>query len=49
MKCKRGRRRIHTGLQDISKAYDNVWREGLWHKMRQCGVEEKLVRVCKGL
>ena len=25
---------------DISKAYDNVWREGLWHTLRQYGVEE---------
>ena len=26
-----------------------MWREGLWHKMRQYGVEEKFARVCKGL
>ena len=26
-----------------------MWRVGLWHKMRQYGVEEKFVRVCFGL
>ena len=26
-----------------------MWRNGLWHKMRQYGVEEKFVRACKGL
>ena len=25
----------------------SVWRDGLWHKMRQYGVEDKFVRVCK--
>ena len=34
---------------DVSKAYDTVWREGLWRKMQQYGVEEKFVRICKGL
>ena len=24
-------------------------REGLWCKMRHCGVEEKFVKVCEGL
>ena len=27
----------------------SVWREDLWHKIRQYGVEEKFVRVCEGL
>ena len=26
-----------------------MWREGLWHRIRQYGVEDKFVRVCKGL
>ncbi len=34
---------------DICKTYDNAWREGLWLKMRQCGVQEKFVRPCEGL
>ena len=34
---------------DVSKAYDSVWREGLWCKMRHCGVEKKFVKVCEGL
>ena len=34
---------------DVSKAYDTVWREGLWKKMRMYGVEEKFIRVCRCL
>ena len=34
---------------DVGKAYDSVWWEGLWCKMRHYGVEEKLVKVCEGL
>ena len=30
----------YLAFLDISKAYDSLWREGLWHKMRQYGVEE---------
>ena len=26
-----------------------MWREGLWHKIRQYEVEEKFVRICEGL
>ncbi len=34
---------------DISMAYDTVWREGLWYKMRQYEVEEKFVYICREL
>ena len=34
---------------DVSKAYNTVWREGLWKKMRMYGVEEKFIRVCRCL
>ena len=33
---------------DVSKAYDSLWSEGLWCKMRHYGVEEKFV-VYEGL
>ena len=46
---KRAKKNSYLASLDISKAYDSVWREELWHKMRQYGVEEKLVRVCEGL
>ena len=39
----------YMAFLDVSKAYDTVWREGLWRKMQQYGVEEKFVHVCKGL
>ena len=49
--CVSGRARRHHTLAflDDSKAYDGVWREGLWSKMRYYGVEEKFVKVCEGL
>ena len=34
---------------DVSKAYDTVWREGLWKKMQRYRVEEKFVSICRGL
>ena len=43
MKGGGGRRRIYLAFLDISKAYDCVWGEGLWHKVRQYGVEDKSV------
>ena len=32
---------------DVKKAYDTVWREGLWKKMRGYGIAEQLVKWCK--
>ena len=34
---------------DVSKTCDNVWREGLWMKMCEYGVQEEFVNVCKCL
>ena len=31
---------------DVRKAYDTVWWEGLWWKMRRYGIAEKLVKLC---
>ncbi len=32
-------------LLDICKAYDRVWRKGLWKKLRDYGFSEKLIRA----
>ena len=34
-------------ILDVKKAYDTVWREGLWKKMRGYGIAEQLVKWCK--
>ena len=44
---KREKKTSYWALLDASKAYDSVWREGLWCKMRHYGVEEKFVRCVK--
>ena len=30
---------------DLKKAYDSVWREGLLHKLRNTGIDEKTVKI----
>lgn len=40
---KREKKTSYLACLDVSKAYDSVWREGLWHKMRQYSVEVKFV------
>ena len=50
MNCMRKRRKgTYLAFLDVSKAYDTVWREGLWEKMRCYGVTQKFVRVRQGL
>ena len=34
---------------DVKKAYDTVWREGLWYKMWEMGIEGKMWRVVRSL
>ena len=46
---KKEKKNSYLAFLNFSKAYDSVWREGLWHKMRQYGVEEKFVKVCEAL
>ena len=46
---KREKKASYLAFLDVSKAYDSVWREGLWCKMRHYSVEVKLVKVCIGL
>ena len=46
---KRVKNRSYLAFLDITKAYDSMWREELWHKIRQYGVEKEFVRVWEGL
>ena len=34
---------------DLRKAYNSVWREGLWEKMDRYGIGGKFLRVCQAL
>ena len=34
---------------DLKKAYDSVWREGLWAKLEAYGVKGKFLRMCQEL
>ena len=43
---KKEKKTTHLAFLDVSKAYDRVWREGLWYKMWHYGVE--LLRCVKG-
>ena len=46
---KREKKTSYLAFLEVSKECDSVRREGLWCKMRHCGVEEKFVKVCEGL
>ena len=42
---KRGKKTSNLAFLAVSKAYDSMWREGLWLKMWHYGAEEKFVKV----
>ena len=42
-------RGLYVGYIDFRKAFDSVWREGLWRVMRSLGFEEKIVRVLESM
>ena len=39
-------RSIHS---DIAKAYDKVWRDGLWYKLWKAGIKGKMWRTLKNI
>ena len=32
---------------DVAKAYDRVWRPGLWYKLQQLGLGGRCLQICK--
>ena len=46
---KEQKKSTYLAFLDVSKAYDTVWREGLWEKMRRYGVGEGMITVCKAM
>ena len=46
MNCVRGERKgTWLGFMDVSKAYDTVWRDGLWEKLRMYCAEEEFLKA----
>ena len=42
-------KRLYVCYIDFQKAFDSVWRAGLWQVMRFLGYEEKIVRLLEAL
>jgi hypothetical protein len=42
-------KRTHACFIDVSKAFDRVWRDGVFKRLRDEGVEGKLYRVIRGI
>jgi len=34
---------------DVQKAYDRIWRKGLWHKLKEYGMSSKMWRVLRNV
>ena len=42
-------KRLYAAFLDLDKAYDRVWRTGLWEALKQYGVEGRLLKAVQGL
>ena len=42
-------RDLYVGYIDFKKAFDSIWREGLWRVLRNYGFPEKIVRILESL
>ena len=40
--------RLYAAFLDLEKAYDRVWRAGLWEALKQYGVKGRLLRAVQG-
>ena len=48
-KYKREKRRLSVAFLDVRKAYDKVWREGLWKVLRDLGYGGRVLAIIKDL
>ena len=42
-------KRLYAAFLDLDKAYDRVWRAGLWEALKEYGVEGRLLTVVQGM
>jgi hypothetical protein len=42
---RRGGNRVFAGFLDVAKAYDCVWRDGMWSRLKEIGVRGKMLKV----
>ena len=47
--CKKSRKPLYTCFVDFSKAFDKVWRTGLFYKMHKIGLSSKFVRLTESM
>ncbi len=43
------KKKLHSLYIDYRKAFDLVWRDGLWHKLVKVGIDGKIIRVIKNM
>ena len=48
-KCLRKGKKLHLCFLDFKKAYDSVWRNGLFYKLINCGFSTKILGMQKSL
>ena len=46
---KHQKRKLFCAFVDYEKAFDKVWRAGLWHKLLLQGIEGKIIEVIKNM
>jgi hypothetical protein len=44
---KKGSKPLYTCFIDFRKAFDSVWLQGLFYKMRQIGIGDKFYKIVK--
>ena len=42
-------KKLYAAFLDLEKAFDRVWRTGLWEALKQYGVEGRLLRAVQGM
>ena len=46
---KAGKKKLFCTFVDFKKAFDNVWRPGLWHKLLQTDFDGKIFRIIRSM